>query len=320
MSLPRRTLLGAMLAMPALVRAAPPVTIRMSQFKAGDALVLRLAGQADTPYHVEWSEFATGNQMLEAVSAGAIDLAYGSEIPSIFGVLTGAQVKVVGVIRGDVNEQVVLVPAGSSITKLADLRGKRVGYVRATTTHYYLLRMLASAGLTWRDITPVNLSPADGAAAFRAGALDAWAIYSYSVPLAVDAGARVLTTAQGFLSGNYLNIAAPAALADPAKRAAMIDLLVRIGRAYAWIDDHHADYAKAEAAALNVPEAVIRSLVDNVSQPRRLTAPTDADVVSQQQVADVFATAGVLPHPVDVSTLWDRQFGIELGAHLRETT
>ncbi len=27
-------------------------------------LVLRLAGQADTPYHVEWSEFATGDQML----------------------------------------------------------------------------------------------------------------------------------------------------------------------------------------------------------------------------------------------------------------
>ena len=309
-----------MLAAPVLARAASPVTIRMSQFKAGDALVLRLAGQADTPYHVEWSEFATGNQMLEAVSAGAIDLAYGSEIPSIFGALTGAQVKVVAVIRGDINEQVVLVPAGSGITKLADLRGKRVGYVRATTTHYYLLRMLASVGLTWRDITPVNLTPADGAAAFRSGALDAWAIYSYSVPIAINAGARVLTTAQGFLSGNYLNIANPAALADPAKRTAMIDLLVRIGRAYAWIDDHHAEYAKAEAAALNVPESVIRSLVDNVSQPRRVTAPTDADVVSQQQVADVFAAAGVIPHPIDVTPLWDRQFGAELAAHLRETT
>ena len=318
MKLPRRTLLGAMLAAPALVRAAPPVTIRMSQFKAGDAMVLRLAGQADTPYHVEWSEFASGNQMLEAVNAGAIDLAYGSEIPPIFGALTGAQVKVVGVIRGDINEQVVLLPAGSKIASLADLRGKRVGYVRATTTHYYLLRMLASVGLKWSDITPVNLSPADGAAAFRAGALDAWAIYGYSVPLAVNAGASVLTTARGFLSGNYLNIAAPATLADPARRAAMVDLLVRIGRAYAWIDGHHAEYAQAEAAALNVPKAAIRSLVDHVSQPRRLTAPTDADVASQQQVADTFAAAGVLPRAVDVTPMWDRAFGAELSAKLQE--
>ncbi len=307
-----------MLAAPAIVRAASPVTLRMTQFKAGDAMVLRLAGQADTPYRVEWSEFASGNQMLEAINAGAIDLAYSSEIPPIFAALTDAQVKVIGVIRGDVNEQTVLVPAGSTIKGFADLKGKRVGYVRATTTHYYLLRMLASVGLSWSDITPVNLSPSDGAAAFRSGALDAWAIYGYSVPLAVHGGARVLATAKGFLSGNYLNLGRPGALAEPDRRAAMIDLLGRIARAYAWIDDHHAEYAKAQATALNVPEDAIRSLVDNVSQPRRLTAPLDADVASQQLVADTFSKAGVLPRPVDVTPLWDRTFGAELGAHLQK--
>ena len=129
----------------------------------------------------------------------------------------------------------------------------------------------------------------------------------------------MLVTAQGVLSGNYLTMASPAVLAHPARRRAMVDLLVRIGRAYAWIDDNRATYAQAEAKALNVPEAVIRSLLDNVSQPRRLTAGTDADVMSHQLVADTFARAGVLPRPVDVTPLWDRVFGTELAAALRDT-
>lgn len=100
---------------------------------------------------------------------------------------------------------------------VAELRGKRVGFVRATTTHYYLFRMLEQAGLSWSDIQPVNLTPADGQAAFRAGSLDAWAIYGYSVPLAKQAGARVLRTAADILSGNYPYFASPAPLADPTR-------------------------------------------------------------------------------------------------------
>lgn len=304
----RRTALAGAAALASFpVRAASPVTLRVANFKAGDNLLLKLSRQEDTPYKVVWSEFASGNLMLEAINAGAIDLAYGSEIPPIFAAISGAKVKVVAVIRGDVNEQVVLVPKDSPVRTIADLRGKRVGYVRATTTHYYLLRMLADAGMSFADITPVSLSPGDGFAAFRAGALDAWAIYGYSVPIARESGARVITTALGYLSGNYLNYAAPDALADPARSAALGDLLARIGKAYRWIDDHRGEYAEAQATVLNVPSRTILSLLDNVSQPRRIVAIDDAAIASQQAVADTFAAAGVIPRKVDVSPLWDRR-------------
>jgi sulfonate transport system substrate-binding protein len=322
MMLTRRLLLGApaLLAASSALAAPAPVTLRVAQFKAGDQLVLRLAGLDNTPYRIAWSEFASGNLMLEAINAGAIDLAYGSEIPPIFAAVSGARVKIVAVIKGDVNEQVVLVPKDSAIRSIADLRGKRVGYVRATTTHYYLLRMLAEVGLSFSDIQPVNLSPSDGQAAFRSGALDAWAIYGYSVPIARDAGARVLRTALGVLSGNYLSYAAPDALADAPRRAATIDLLRRIAGAYRWIDAHHAEYGAAQAAALGVPEHVVRALLDNVSQARRLVAATEDAVVSEQLVADTFARAGVLPHAVDVAPLWDRAFAAELAPQLEERT
>ena len=311
----RRTLMAATLAgfTPWPSRAAEPVTtIRLAQFKAGDQLLLKLAGQDDGPYRAVWSEFGSGNQMLEAVAADALDLAYSSEIPPTFAAVSGAPVRIVAVIRGDVNEQVVLVPAGSAVESIADLRGKRVGYVRATTTHYYLFRMLEEAGMAWSDITPVNLSPADGQVAFRAGNLDAWAIYGYSVPLAKQAGARVLRTAAGILSGNYPYITSPAALADPARRTAIAAHLAKIGRAFHWIDDHHAEYAAAQARIIGVPETPIRELLDGASQPRRLAAPDDAAIASEQQVADVFYRAKVIPRHVDMAGLWDRS--LEIGA------
>ena len=73
------------------------------------------------------------------------------------------------VARSDVNEQVVLVPPVLSLLLVAELRGNRVGYVRAATTHYYLFWTLENAGLSWSDIPPVNLTPTDGQAAFQPG-------------------------------------------------------------------------------------------------------------------------------------------------------
>jgi sulfonate transport system substrate-binding protein len=311
--LTRRAALGVALALPAVARAQSQPVLRVAQYKAGDQLLLRLAGQADTPYRVEWSEFGSGNLMVEAADAGAVDLAYGSEIPPVFAAVSGAAIKVVGVIRGDVNEQVVLVPQGSTVRTVADLKGKRVGYVRATTTHYYLSRMLAEVGLSLADVQLVNLTPSDGLAAFRSGTLDAWAIYGYSVPVAREQlGARVLRNAGGILSGNYLCFARAAALQDPARAGAILDLLGRIGRAMPFIQSNPADYAAAQAAALNLPVQTIHAVLDNVSQPRRLTAPDDAAVASHQAVADEFARLKVIPRAVDVAPLWDRAFGARL--------
>ncbi|WP_424134244.1 ABC transporter substrate-binding protein [Roseomonas chloroacetimidivorans] len=303
----RAALLGA-LAVPVIAQAQAPVTLRVAQYKAGDQLLLRLAGLADTPYRVEWSEFGSGNLMLEAANAGALDLAYGSEIPPTFAAVSGARVKLVAVIRGDVNEQTVLVPKDSPIQSIKDLKGKRVGYVRATTTHYYLSRMLAETGLSLSDVQLMNLTPSDGQAAFRSGALDAWAIYGYSVPVARQSGARVLRTAQGILSGNYPYFIRAGLADEPARAEAARDLLDRIRRAMPFIQERPAEYAAAQAAVLNVPEPTIRALLDNVSQPRSLAPVDDGAVASHQAVADEFARIGVIPRKVDVAPLWDRNF------------
>ena len=63
----------------------------------------------------------------------------------------------------------------SRITKVADLKGKRVAVTRGTDPHIFLVRALLDAGLTEKDITPVLLQHPDGKTALIRGDVDAWA-------------------------------------------------------------------------------------------------------------------------------------------------
>ncbi|MDR3505503.1 MAG: ABC transporter substrate-binding protein [Acidocella sp.] len=307
-SLPRRrlfSLAAASLAAPAILRASPK-PLRAGVYKGQDKTLLPLAGQADFPYPVQYFEFSSGQLIIEAINAGALDYGSWSEIPQAFAAAGRAQVRAIAVLRGDVNDQVVLVRKDAGISSIAGLKGKRVGYVRATTSHYYLLRMLWQAGLDFTDIQAINLSPTDGAAAFAAGDLDAWAIYGYPIYEALAAGhAEVLRTAQGILSGNYLLGASLAALADSALRASIVDYVGRVGRTYGWAEANKPAWSKALAQTIQVKQSYIDYELYHESQPERLTKLDDGVVASTQAVADTFSKAGLLPTGVDVKPYFD---------------
>lgn len=284
------------------------VTLRLGDYKAQDALLLKAAKLDNTPYKLAVSEFPSGQVILEAINAGAIDIGSMSETPPAFGAAAKASFSIVAVAHDDVNWQVVLVPPGSAVQSVADLRGKRVGYVRATTTQYYLSRMLNKAGLAWTDIKAMPLGVAEGKAAFDSGSLDAWAVYGYSVPLSIRDGARVLLTANGYLSGNYPWCAAPSALADPGRAAAIADLFLRLRRAYAWRAANIQAWGAIHSAAIHVPLDIDIDLLTHASMFRELQPVTDADVASAQDVADVFTRLNMLPGKVDMAPRFDRRF------------
>jgi sulfonate transport system substrate-binding protein len=315
MILSRRHLLAGGLSVAGLAACSPKsaapgsladVTLRAATYRGNLEAFFPQAGVADTPYKIAKSEFAGGNLIAEAINAGALDVGGMSEIPPIFVAgAPGNQVRIVAVLQGDVNNQVVLVPQDSRAQAFADLKGKRIGYVKATTSHYILLRLLDEAGLKWSDIKPVALSPQDGLAAFSSGAIDAWVIYGVIVQQARAAGARVLRTALGILSGNYLVAAAKPALDDPLKRQAIGDYLNRYAKVAQWANADDARWAQARSAATGVPAALYLREFKERSAPTRLLRIGDAAIASQQGVADAFAAAGLIPAKVDVRPLWD---------------
>ena len=312
----RHLLLGgvALLGVAGLAACGPRAkqTLRVATYK-GEAdfrLLFKAAGVAPKGYDVAYSEFSGGNLILEALNAGSLDVGGMSEIPPVFAAGTAnPRFRQIAVEHGDVNNQVVLVPKGSGITDLAGLKGKRVGYVRATTSQYFLIRMLDSVGLTWADITPVPLGVSDGASAFSNGSLDAWAIYGFPIQraIAID-GARILKTALGFLSGNYLVSANIDTLADPKKVELIKDYLGLVRQAFAWSAQNPEQWASIVADAIAVPKAYVLDSFHRKSSPYSLQPVTPQAIASQQGVADVFAKAGLIPKPVQVAPLWDDRF------------
>jgi sulfonate transport system substrate-binding protein len=288
--------------------------LRVGVFKGGVETFMAAAGQAaPTPYSVTTGEFAAGNLITEAIIADALDLGSMSEIPPIFVAAARTPLRLITVLKGDVNSQLVLVPAKSPITTPAELKGRHVGYVRATTSHFLLLKLLEEHRLSFKDIHPVALSPQDGRTAFEHGSLDAWVAYGVQAEAArVTMGARVLTTGLGRLSGNYLYAASEAALKDPPRRAAIIDYLGRVQRAYRWAEANPGPWASLVAAATGVPASLYERQRRERSAPTSLTPVDAAAVASQQAVADGFAKAGVIPARVDVTPLWETSLNTEL--------
>lgn len=272
-------------------------------------LLFRHAGITPS-YPVHYTRFQSGHLAVEAMNSGALDLGGMSEIPPVFAAASTVQsFKEIAVYHGDVNNQVVLVPKGSPIQSIADLKGKKVGYVRATTTQYYLIQMLKSVGLTWADIEPVAMTVSDGAEAFGRGSLDAWAIYGFPIQRAVATqGARVLKTALGFLSGNYILSAANDALADTQKSEWIGRHLLDLRQAYAWTRAHEAQWIEIVAKDIGVSVDYVRDQFARKSDSFEIRPVTPAVIASQQSVADVFAAAKLIPRAVDVKPLWDDRF------------
>jgi sulfonate transport system substrate-binding protein len=276
-------------------------------------LLFKAAGIAPD-FPLAYSEFQSGHLVIEALNSGSLDFGGASEIPPVFAAASTIQsFRQIAVYHGDVNNQVVLVPKGSAIKDLAGLKGKRVGYVRATTSQYFLIQMLRSVGLAWSDIDAVALTVTDGAAAFSQGSLDAWAIYGFPIQRAIATeGARILKTALGFLSGNYVLIAHSDALADAAKSRQIAAYMGLQRRALAWANANQDRWAAIVAADIGVPTSYVRDQFRRKSASFELRPVTRVAIASQQKVADVFTDAGLIPRRVDVRGLWDPRFNADL--------
>ncbi|NJM55060.1 MAG: aliphatic sulfonate ABC transporter substrate-binding protein [Verrucomicrobiae bacterium] len=123
---------------------------------------------------ITWVQSAGSNKALEFLNAGAIDFGSTAGAASLIGRINGNPIKTIYVYSRP--EWTALVTrAGSGITKVADLKGKRVAATRGTDPHIFLVRALQEVGLTEKDITLVLLQHADGKAALLRGDVDAWA-------------------------------------------------------------------------------------------------------------------------------------------------
>ena len=123
---------------------------------------------------IRWVQTLGSNKALEFLNAGSIDFGSTAGSAALVAKINGNPIKSIYVYSRP--EWTALVTRkDSAISKIEDLKGKRVAVPRGTDPHIFLVRALLGAGLSEKDIQPVLLQHPDGKTALIRGDVDAWA-------------------------------------------------------------------------------------------------------------------------------------------------
>jgi sulfonate transport system substrate-binding protein len=179
-----------------------------------------------------------------SITSKAADLATNAETQLLRESVTNPDLRIIMTVSESFYRLVGRRSAG--ISKLSDLKGKRVIVPRLTSAHYYMVAMLRSAGLKEEDVTIVSLpAPQSGqpsskfrsAEALARGEVDFIATFEPEPEIAVQKlgkDAIVLQDKKVYREAFNLNARAPD-LADPEKRRAIVAFVRATAQASAAI-------------------------------------------------------------------------------------
>jgi sulfonate transport system substrate-binding protein len=310
MSQSRRTIIGLSAALLVTGLMVPPVAaqqlkeVRIGFQKAGIFPAVKQRGTLEAALKsrgisVKWVEFQFGPPILEAINTGNVDFGYTGDAPPIFAQAARANLLYVASVPSDGGNQAIIVPENSPIRTLADLKGKKVGFAKGSSAHNTTVAALEKVGLSYSDITPVTLGPADAAVAFAGGNIDAWTIWDPYLALAEKNKVRVLASAKDVQEANSFF------LANREFTGKHPEIVALLNQTFAdegkWASANRAEVATRLHEATGVDweattKAVNRSLY-------AVTPLTDAIIANQQQTADRFFKLGLIPKAVDVKEI-----------------
>ena len=222
---------------------------------------------------IRWVQTLGSNKALEFLNAGSIDFGSTAGSAALVSKINGNPIKSIYVYSRP--EWTALVTRkDSAITKVADLKGKRVAVTRGTDPHIFLVRALLDAGLTEKDITPVLLQHPDGKTALIRGDVDAWAGLDPMMAQAeVEDGAKLFFRKAEANTWGILNVREEFLKDHP-------DLVRRVLAVYEAARKHslanYADVKRVFIAATKLPEAVVdkqlKERTELTHQPHRRAA------------------------------------------------
>lgn len=279
-----------------------PIAVALPLFVANDKGYFRDAG-----VEVELIRINTSNDLGTAGTLGRVDFMMPCALNVIFDIANASGVKhrLFGLnVYSDSPPHVadyLLVNATSTLTRLAELRGKRIAGHPGSATQAVIKLIMAKEGLGPKDYSFVPLQPGEWGPALSTGAVDAVAaLEPQASELLVRGAARALVS--GFyaklmpdlpLSGWW--VSAPVFDRDET-RELVAPIVAAYTRAVSFIEsnpteakEHFASYAPISADAL--PRM----------QLNKWLTPDTMDLAAVQRMADIFAENGVIKGPVKIA-------------------
>ncbi|MET3697178.1 sulfonate transport system substrate-binding protein [Bacillus oleivorans] len=276
--------------------------IRIGYQKNGPLLILKSLGTVEDRleeigYTVEWNEFQAGPALLEALNAGSIDLGRTGNSPPIFAQAADAPLVYMAAGKSKFKGSGILVPEDSPIQALEDLKGKRIGFAKGSSSHFLLVKALESVGISYDEITPAYLQPGDARVAFEQGNIDAWVVWDpYTASAQINSNARMIVDGEGFTTDRDFFLANK----DFAiKHKEALDVVIEeVQKSSEWANQNHDELIPMLAEVLKIDEASIKMSVE-----RRVYGVDELSpeiMEEQQKIADTFYNLDIIPKKVNV--------------------
>ncbi len=143
---------------------------------------------ADQGLHIEIKDYDSGVTAINGMLKEEVDIAEAAEFPVVKAIFQKEKIRVIAC-NDKFENDYILGRKDRGITRISDLKGKRIGVTLNTINEFYLGRFLALNGLNIRDVILVNLTPAQYLKAIAGGEVDAiiaWQPYVSRITKEVD--------------------------------------------------------------------------------------------------------------------------------------
>lgn len=302
--LSRRALVAGGLALAGSVAFAQTAAVVRIGYQKSSTLIAVLKAQgvlerelAPLGVKLSWHEFTSGLPLLEALNLDNLDFSADvADTVPVFAQAAGAQLTFVAQEAPSPTAQAILVRADSPIKTLGELKGKKIGVAKGSGGHYLLLAALDKAGLSFKDIEPAYLTPADGRAAFEKGAIDAWVIWDpFFAAAQRQSSVRVLADGSGIASyQRYYLASTKFAQARPDVLRVIYTALDRAGQ---WVKGHPREAAELLSPVWGLDVPTIEQA--NARRSYEVRTVVKSGLAEQQRIADAFFAEKLLPRRVD---------------------
>ncbi len=258
-------------------------------------LEFTLAGKGVT---VKWLQSAGSNKANEALRAGAVDVGSTAGSAALLARANGSPIKTIS-IYSQPEWSALVTSAGSAITSVADLKGKKVAATKGTDPYFFLVQALEAAGLSTKDVTVENLQHADGRAALANGSVDAWSGLDPIMATAEHEGATLFYRNLDFNTYGFLNATESFLKEKPELAQAVVDAYEK---ARIWAAKNPEETAQILADAAGLKPEVAKTVILERSNLDVSGVPGDKQRKVLAAVGPTFVELGDVKNQADVDT------------------
>ncbi len=185
---------------------------------------------------IHWRMLGGGGDVIRAMASGAVQIGEVGSSPFAAAVSQGQNLNLFWILDDIADAEALVARNGSGIHSVKDLKGKKVATPFVSTAHYQLMAALKLEGVDAKGVTVMNMRPAEIAAAWERGDIDAAFVWDPVLSSIKGSGQTLASSAsigkKGYPTFDALVVDAQWASANEGFMLALVKALARADADY----------------------------------------------------------------------------------------